>query len=196
MAAALLVACDDARQDTEARGAPVGRTAADAPAGWTAYGVGCADRAEGPPGLPVLDRRRDFVAGPITFYGLRDEARRARTHLRSAFRSQGDAYAPVKILAGVRAGTDVRVEIARASRHTAGMLYGSSVDRGRRFYARLEETDSALLFTACPADEPRHDAGVVGAETTFSGGFVVTKPTCLRLRVDGTLHRLPYGRSC
>ena len=161
--------------------------------------LGCDARVEGPPGLPVLNRKTDLATRPVIFYGLKDEAARARRHPESVERRYRDGIGVVKILIAVRAGVRATVSIASRGRRKAGLMYGTSSDP-RNPRARLRQSDKAVEFEGCPADEPRFspDGGKVGRHTQFAGGFIVSESHCLRLRVSARggssrVYELAYG---
>jgi hypothetical protein len=146
--------------------------------------VRCRLRAEGPPGLPSFEPERDFKAGDATFFGLRSLAETARRRPGVVFESRREGFAAFKVLAGIEAGHRVTVAIAPSSRGRAGLIYGARTKRTGPLL-HLNETERAVEFRPCRSDEPRFDGkGTVGPRSDFSGGFLVTKPHCLRLRVS------------
>ena len=163
--------------------------------------VGCGQRAEGPPGVPEVSAGRDWVAGPVVLFAFRDYARLARKRPERVARNYERGWGAVKILAGVRAGSDVRVEVAPASRDLTALVYSTPRDP-RNAVDRLHEGRRAIVFRPCPEDHPRwDDRGTVGDRTDFAGGFLVAKAGCLRLLVTAGAgparrYELPYGRSC
>jgi len=144
----------------------------------------CRRRVEGAPGLPLRSRARDFAADGVILYGLEDEARRARKRPGAVARRYRDGFGAVKILAGVRAGLRARVAIGLKSRGLAGLLYGPSPDP-QHPRNRLDMSERAVEFQACPRDEPRlSSGGTVGGLTHFAGGFLIVRAHCLRLRIS------------
>jgi hypothetical protein len=145
--------------------------------------VPCGKRVEGPPGLPELKRRRDVITSGIVFYGLREEARRTRRRPEGVARRYRNGIGVVKVLVGVWSGMRTRVTLEGESRWHAGLMYGPSPEP-RLPRNTLDLTDRAVEFRACPTDEPRFSrGGVVGPLTQFSGGLLVARAHCLRLRV-------------
>jgi len=144
----------------------------------------CRDRVEGAPGLPTFEKREDFVAGAVVFDGLRGEARRARKDPSAVAERYGRGEGALKVLAGVRAGTRMRLRVAPSSRGFVGFVYGPPTNlRGAR--DTLAESERAVEFRGCPKDQRRRDGrGAVGARTWFAGGFVVAETRCLSLLVS------------
>jgi hypothetical protein len=147
---------------------------------------GCRTHIEGR--LPPADRRKDFIAGPVRFRGFRAYSRfAAREPRRDFFEIPGGHYRGLKFVTEVRAGADVTVAIGPASRDSAGLLFdlnGRSGPSG----IRLRWSQRAVRFRACPADRsasnPRfYRRATVGPWTQFNGGFLFTRPQCLRLDV-------------
>ena len=145
--------------------------------------VPCGKRVEGPPGLPKLERRRDVITSGIVFYGLRGEARRMRRRPEVVARRYANGIGAVKVLVGVWSGLRTRVTLEGESRRSAGLMYGPSPEP-RRPRNTLDVTERTVEFRACPNDEPRFSrGGVVGPITQFSGGFLVARAHCMRLRI-------------
>ena len=160
----------------------------------------CASRVESR--LLTPRPRDDLVAGPITFYGLRELNRVATRHPSEAFETKNDEYRPLKTITEVRADTVVTVAIAPADRKRATLFYRQPFPSGRRALGfRLDEGQAVIRFESCPANRRRFSGrGVVGPRTQFNGGFLFTEAQCVRLDVydqtNGTTHRYvePYGR--
>ncbi len=145
--------------------------------------VPCGKRVEGPPGLPELKRRRDVITSGIVFYGLRAEARRARRRPEGVARRYTNGIGAIKVLVGVWSGLRTRVTLEGESRWHAGLIYGPSPEP-RLPRNRLDVTERAVEFRACPNDKPRFSGGgVVGPLTQFAGGFLVARAHCVRLRI-------------
>ena len=147
----------------------------------------CATHIEGR--LPPADPSEDFYAGPVRFPRLltppvASPAARAGAY----FRRRNGEYGGLKFVTEVRANTDVTVAIAPANRKTAGMLYGlDEIDYGR-FGIPFDEGEQVVRFKSCPADKrsfaPRfYRRRTVGPWTQFNGGFILTRPQCVRLDV-------------
>ncbi len=145
--------------------------------------VPCGKRVEGPPGLPELKRRRDVITSGIVFYDLRAEARRARRRPEGVARRYTNGIGAIKVLVGVWSGLRTRVTLEGESRWHAGLIYGPSPEP-RLPRNRLDVTERAVEFRACPNDKPRFSGGgVVGPLTQFAGGFLVARAHCVRLRI-------------
>jgi len=145
--------------------------------------VPCGKRVEGPPGLPKLERRRDVITSGIVFYGLREEARRARRRPEGVARRYANGIGAIKVLVGVWSGLRTRVTLERQSRRSAGLAYGPSPEP-RSPRNTLDVSERTVEFRACPNDKPRFSGGgVVGPLTQFSGGFLVARAHCMRLRI-------------
>jgi hypothetical protein len=148
------------------------------------------------------NRRDDLLAGPLIFYGLRNANRAALRHPSEAFRTVDGEYPPLKIIAEVRANALATVSIARRDRERARLVFGLPFPRGkRRLGLRLEEGQIAVRFEGCTPSQGRFSsAGAVGRRTQFNGGFLFTRPQCLRILVYDHLARrrrryiAPYGR--
>ena len=133
--------------------------------------VDCARRAE--IGAVSAQQRREALrlsvrAHGVTFWGLRP-AERERFGGRTRFR---------KSAIGVRHGAPLVVAIAPRDRGWLALRYGNVGEGGA----------PALRFATCAPDTPRFtDGRPVGDETTWAGGFVVSRPGCatLRLRREG-----------
>lgn len=129
--------------------------------------------------------RDDVVTGPIIFYGLRQLNRVAIRDPSQAFKTKNGEYAPIKTVTEVRADTVATVAIAPEDRARATLFYRLPFPGGRRALGfRLNEGQAVVRFMSCPATERRYSRrGVVGPRTQFNGGFLFTKPQCLRLDV-------------
>lgn len=138
--------------------------------------------------LPPIDRRTDLVVGPVRFRGFRAYSRRAaRGRPGDWFEIRDDEYHSLKVVTEVRAGVDVIVAIAPANRRLAGMLYKLDVAYGR-YGVPFRAAQQTVRFRACrarrPAEHPRfYRRATVGPWTQFNGGFLFTRPQCLRLDV-------------
>jgi hypothetical protein len=114
------------------------------------------------------------VVGPVTFYNLREAARRPA----SFFRRRDGGYPTWKTLLSVKADTSVTI-IADDERRL-----GLNYDRSGDFVADLAEVPSEVVFKPCPPSEPRFSGkGRVGSTTEFNGGFVSAGPGCRSLSV-------------
>jgi hypothetical protein len=114
------------------------------------------------------------------------------------FKRRTGGYLAIKVLVGIEAGRRVTVAIAPSSRRRAGLIYDARSKRGGPLL-HLKETERAVEFRPCRPDEPRFQGnGTGGPRTDFAGGFLITKPHCLRLQVSAggrpaRDHVLAYG---
>lgn len=151
---------------------------------------GCRTHIEGR--LPPADRRQDLIVGPVRFRGFRAYSRFAAREprerlLRDFFEIRDGEYHSLKFVTEVKAGVDVIVAIAPGSRDKAGLLYDLDLEYGR-YGVRFRDRQLAVRFRACRADHPAgsprfYRRATVGPWTQFNGGFLFTKPQCLRLDV-------------
>lgn len=98
----------------------------------------------------------------------------------------------VKVLPVVRARARVTIAVAASARRFALLDYD---DEG--------PPAAAVMFVACPADEPsRIRDGPVGPATSFPGEFVLRRPACVPIevwtagRAVPQRARLRLGRAC
>jgi hypothetical protein len=119
----------------------------------------------------------DIDVGPVTFYNLREAARRSA----SFFRRRDGGYPTWKTLLSVKAGATVTI--------VADGGLGLNYDRSGDFVADLADVPSEVVFKPCPPSEPRFSGkGRVGSTTEFNGGFVSAGPGCRTVSVyrEGT----------
>jgi hypothetical protein len=118
-------------------------------------------------------RPADVVVGPIAFIGLARvadpaELRRHRAH---------GVYV-VKAAVRVRAGRVVTLLVPSAYRARASLSYTENRLRS------VADGVPTVRFEACPSNEPAFSySGMVGPWTGFNGGFLVSRPICLPVRV-------------
>jgi hypothetical protein len=134
---------------------------------------------------------RDLAIGPLLMVG-------ARQYSSSAViaRTGGQKY-PMVLLAGHR----VTVELPRAVRRTAALLYADDhwkLPDGER---TVGDGHRVVAFRACTGE--RGSSSYDGREATFWSGFVLaTVPRCLRVRIwiddEPAPHRvaIALGRRC
>ena len=134
---------------------------------------------------------RDVVVGPLVLIGARAYSPP------DAIRTLGGQKYPAVLLAGHRA----TVELSRAARRSASLLYADdhwNMPDGTR---TVGDGHRVVEFRGCP----RHRAGSSydGRRATFWSGFVLTTvPRCLTLRVwidderTPRRARLPLGKRC
>jgi hypothetical protein len=133
-------------------------------------------------GLAANYRRRALVLGPLALGGLRTYS--PRTPLPPARGARRGAYEVIAILA---AGADVTITIPRYERSTVALIYDPGKFRDDGLY-RVADLDHTMRLVACRSRRFNH--GV----SQFDGGFVVTRPQCVRLRVATSSGRSYRGR--
>jgi hypothetical protein len=161
--------------------------------------VGCAERVEAASPGPSKDeireaRRSSFVVGAVTLWGLR----RAESHALGSSASRGDS--------GWKAGVNVRgyrpvtVRVAVRDRAWVALDYVQRVADQRA--RRVAEADSAVRFEPCPPGTRSFSGGLLGPETGWAGGFVVSRRGCVTLFVRragaqrSTAVRVGFGVRC
>src|SRR3954453_23291984 len=137
------------------------------------------------------DPRDDLVARPVTFHGLRAASRAAARAPSHAFQSKNGEYRPLKVIADVEANALATVSIAPPDRGRARLVYRLPFPGGRRARGlRLAEGQVAVRFEGCPPSQGRFSSpGSVESRTQFSGGFLFSKPQCLRIDVYDRIGR-------
>jgi hypothetical protein len=131
--------------------------------------------------LPRDWQRSSAAAGPLAlfFFGEVRENGRVSVVSPSRFESvagSGNRYEPDKVLALVRSGAVVTLEVPEDQRYLS-LLYDPKRLGGRSF--RVADGDRAVTFHSCQGiDDP----------TQFNGGFVVAGARCANLNV------VPNGR--
>jgi hypothetical protein len=131
--------------------------------------------------LPRDWQRSSAVAGPLTLFFFGEVRENGRVSLASPSRfdpvaGSEDRYEPDKVLALVRSGAVVTLEVPEDQRDVS-LLYDPERWGGRSF--RVADGDRAVTFHSCKgSDDP----------TQFNGGFVVAGPRCANLNV------VPSGR--
>lgn len=143
----------------------------------------CRTRAEGPKPITRLARPQDVKIGPAALLGARlwgdpDEFATTRD-------ARSGRYL-VKLPLALRAGRVVTVSIAPADRGRAALTFVRSPRAGV----------PAVRFHACDKRVPSfaHD-GTVGPVTAFAGGFSLTEPSCVSVRVRLRGHAFVYSRT-
>ena len=165
-----VAACDD-----EERSEPPRPPSADATRD-------CRTHIEGK--LPPASPSQDFFAGPVRFRGFHPTSRFAAREGNAYFRRRDGGYGGLKFVTEVRASTDVVVAIAPKNRKAAGMLYGLDEVEHGEFGIPFDEGEQAVRFKACPTEKRRFGGRArIGPWTQFNGGFILTRPQCVRLDV-------------
>jgi hypothetical protein len=132
----------------------------------------CGSRAEGGTPIRHLPNGADDVrVGPVAFMGLRKVAEPGSL---APYRHAPSGRYLFKTPLFVREGRFVSVTVSGIEGGEAGLTFASRSLRGV----------PRVRFQACDRDEPAFSYdGPVGAVTAFAGGFSVSKPTCLIIRV-------------
>jgi hypothetical protein len=140
-------------------------------------------------GLAKDYRRHALVVGPIAFGNLRALSPREPLPV-----ARGERHGAYEVIAIVNAGADLTISLPRSEWSTVGLLYDPSKFRDDGLY-RLTDMDQAMRLIACKP--PSFNHGV----SQFDGGFVVTRPQCVRFAVttaDGRRYsgRFPAAAPC
>jgi hypothetical protein len=107
-----------------------------------------------------------------------------------AFKPREGRYSAIKVLAVVKGSTDVTVTLPRSQRHSVSLLYDPTARANKNGFL-FSAGDSRVTFRPCP-----------GGEAQYNGGFIATRPTCVRLEVESKALStsgwisLGAGRSC
>lgn len=139
----------------------------------------CSSAARGRSGR--VRPRSDAVLGPLVLMAARRTP--SQNHPRDAFGGTG-----WKMSATLPRGVAATLSVPRAARSRVGLIYSTEGAVGQA------NRESAIRFTACPAD------GRPG-RTGWPGGVVVDRRRCATLivQVDGEApvrYRVPLGRRC
>lgn len=129
----------------------------------------CESRVEG----TTTPTKYDVVAGPVTFYNLRQAARERPPF----FRRRDGGYPTWKTVIAVEA--DATVMIVAEDERRLGLNY----DGTGGYVVPLAEVPSGMTFDACPSSEPRVRRQKSADSTKFNGGFVSAGPGCRSFRV-------------
>lgn len=131
-------------------------------------------------GLAPDYRRHALILGPLALGNLR-----AYTATQPLPGRSGKRYGAYEVIAIVSAGADPVLSLPRSE--------WSSKFRSNGLY-RLRDLDQVVHFKACVS--PRFNHGV----SQFDGGFVVTRPQCVRVLVTGARRtyrgEFPAAASC
>lgn len=123
---------------------------------------------------------RDIDAGPVTFNGLNEAAALPA----GDFQPLRGRYLVLKAVTEVDASKKVRITIAPQDRGHASLLYDQRRYRDDGRY-RLDDGLPSVRLHACAKDQPSSIADrSVGPTTQFNGGFIVTRPSCVRVQVS------------
>ena len=122
-------------------------------------------------GLAAAYRRRALVLGPLALGNLRTY--KPDQPLPGAVGPRRGAY---EVIAIVKAGSAPVLTLPRTEWGTVGLLYDPAQFRDDGAYL-LKDTMHTVRFRACTS--ARFNRGV----SQFDGGFVVTRPQCVRVLV-------------
>jgi hypothetical protein len=126
--------------------------------------------------LPRDWQRSSAVASPLTLFFFGEVRENGRLSLASPSRFEpvagsDDRYEPDKVLALVRSGAVVTLEVPEDQRDVS-LLYDPQ-RWGRRSF-RVADGDRSVTFHSCKGSD---------APTQFNGGFVVAGPRCATLNI-------------
>jgi hypothetical protein len=130
-------------------------------------------------GLQAGFRRRALILGPLALGNLRTYT--SRQPLPGKVDGRYGAY---EVIAIVKAGAAPVLSLPRSEWSTVGLLYDPGKFRDDGAY-RIRDLDQVVRFHACNAASFNH--GV----SQFDGGFVVSRPQCVRFTVS-TLNGRTY----
>jgi len=167
--------------------APPAAAAAKSP--HTGHAATCAQQS-GATFPRAFTSRDNLVVGPLSMIGAGGYTSRATV------KEFGGNKFPVL----VRAGHTVTVELSRRANRSASLFYAIG-SGGVLTQTRVRDGRRVVTFRACPARRAGSDAD--GDAVTFWSGFVVvSKPTCVRLKIwiddlaTPRRSRIALGRRC
>lgn len=112
--------------------------------------------------------RNALTVGPLILVGVKEAATiPART-----FQERRGRYQAIKILAVVQGSDDVTLTVPVTWREHVTLLYDPAAE-ANRYGFRLSQGHSEVTFEACP-----------GTDAQYNGGFLATRPDCVRLIVE------------
>lgn len=123
---------------------------------------GCESAVFGDPNLGNA-----LVVGPLALVGIREAATLPTT----AFRRRQGRYPAIKILAVVRGPSDVTLAVHPNWRENVALLYDPHAG-GNRHGFRFAAGDERVTFESCARGEAQ-----------YNGGFLATRPDCVRLEI-------------
>lgn len=132
-------------------------------------------------GLAADYRRRALILGPLALGNLRTYT--ADQPLPGELDRRYGAY---EVIAIVNAAAAPTLSLPRSEWPTVGLLYDPSKFRDDGAY-RVRDLDQVVHFRACKAKSFNH--GV----SQFDGGFVVSRPECVRFTVTTPIGRTYQG---
>jgi hypothetical protein len=124
--------------------------------------------------------------GPLVLVGVPQAASLPQR----AFKPHEGRYGAIKLLAVVEGPNDVTVTVPMSQRDSVSLLYDPNARANKNGFL-LSAGDPRVVFEACPGLEPQ-----------YNGGFIATRPSCVRLEVRSKASStsgwisLGAGRSC
>jgi hypothetical protein len=106
--------------------------------------------------------------GPLMLVGIPQAARLSSR----AFKPHDGRYSAIKVLAVVMGPNDVTVTVPSSQRHWVSLLYDPTARATRNGFL-LSAGDPRVTFKTCQGGEPQ-----------YNGGFIATKPGCVRLEIE------------
>jgi hypothetical protein len=122
-------------------------------------------------GTPNL--RNAITIGPLVLVGVPQAAGLDRR----AFEPHDGRFQAIKVLAVVPGPADVTVTVPSSQRGSVALLYDPAA-RANRYGFRFSSGDPRVTFASCG-----------GTETQYNGGFLATRPVCVRLEVESESRR-------
>ena len=153
--AALLAACTSA-SGPRPEGPPGGTDVAP-------FVRNCASAVFGEPNI-----ENAVSLGPLMLVGIPQAAKLSSR----AFKPHEGRYSAIKVLAVVMGSSDVTVTVPAAQRDWVSLLYDPTARATRNGFL-LSAGDPRVTFKTCPGKDPQ-----------YNGGFIATKPGCVRLEVE------------
>lgn len=89
-----------------------------------------------------------------------------------AFKPREGRYSAIKVLAVVMGSNDVTVTVPISQRHWVSLLYDPTARATRNGFL-LSAGDPRVTFKTCQGGKPQ-----------YNGGFIATKPGCVRLEIE------------
>ena len=123
----------------------------------------CASAVFGEPNI-----RNAVSIGPLMLVGIPQAARLPSR----AFKPHEGRYSAIKVLAVVLESSDVTVTIPAAQRDWVSLLHDPGARATKNGFL-LSAGDPRVTFKSCPGGEPQ-----------YNGGFIATRPGCVRLEVE------------
>jgi hypothetical protein len=123
----------------------------------------CASAVFGEPNI-----ENAVLIGPLMLVGIPQAAKLPSR----AFKPHEGRYSAIKVLAVVTGSSDVSVTVPAGQRDWVSLLYDPTARATRNGFL-FSAGDPRATFKTCPGGEPQ-----------YNGGFIATKPGCVRLDVE------------